>query len=624
VIIQGEVMSVLNEIVAIQLPSVFDNYINTSDEKLDFIRDISKINILVGANNSGKSRFMRLLASQKNYDFFTKNLDILSVNQDIKNKLDEIFENMGRFNFKRIRSIQEESIEKMKRDLPLISFSRDNYASIRSTIGEWAAINDVQNIERLRNGYTNSDEDRKFLDRLRVLTREIGDILDSIQIVDEPLPRRIYIPILRGLRIIDDTRRDIYAIKTKEDYFKGIEDQPEIFTGLNLYEELSNLLLGNNKEREIIRQYQSFISKNLFEDKEISLIPHKKEQTVVVKIGQEKEQPIHRLGDGIQSAIILSFLAYTIKEPSIFFIEEPEVHMHPGLQRKILSFFDKATPHIYFLTTHSNHLLDITLDIAEMSVFTFRKSLNDSADDEKQANFVIEQVDSEVNSSLELLGVKNSSVFLVNATIWVEGITDRWYFRKMLQLYIRKLSNNGQIPMKIEEDTHFSFVEYSGGNITHWSFLDEEDHPIEVQRLCARAMVIVDQDGESKMIRKEKLKSFLEERFIELQCQEVENALPPTIIEKVVHEYEGTGNAKISSYEDYRYKSIGTFIEDELLNGKKKRRGRYAAKSGTIAQKVDFCKRALLHLDTITFDDLPAPTKEVIEQIYNFIVTQQR
>jgi hypothetical protein len=215
-------------------------------------------------------------------------------------------------------------------------------------------------------------------------------------------------------------------------------------------------------------------------------------------------------------------------------------------------------------------------------------------------------------------------VFLVNATIWVEGITDRWYFRKMLNSYMEYLTEQKELKLKLEEDTHYSFVEYGGANITHWSFLDYEEKPIEVKRLCAKSIVIIDKDGEKKEQRKEDLKKFLGERLIILACREVENLLPYKTIKKVVAEYEKIDESELKDfdYEKYQNEYLGTFIETKMLNSKIIRRGGYREpppKTGTLKGKLGFCERAI---PNIQYTDLPDSTKEIIKQIYEFIYSQ--
>lgn len=378
----------------------------------------------------------------------------------------------------------------------------------------------------------------------------------------------------------------------------------------------------------------------MFEGKEVTLIPSEEQKIVVVKIGNELERPIHELGDGIQSAIILTFLPFVSLENCIFFIEEPELFLHPSMQRKILEFYHSLERHLFFMTTHSNHLLDITIDIPEISIYSFRKLIT-SSDDDQTPQFVVENVDDNQSSSLELLGVRNSSVLLVNATIWVEGITDRWYLREMLRMYMKTLPNPKP---KLEEDIHYAFVEYGGDNIKHFSFLDMEEHPIIVDRLCAKAIVIIDQDDEQKKLeRKQQLQDKLGDRLIILPCREIENSLPPEAIRSVVIEYETTKQnpkPEVNSfiYADYQNEPLGTFIKDIIIKGAQSRRGCYDSGSGTITDKLGFCKRALKYINPLTdaelakldteerqlrhlelFKALPESTQQIITKIYDFI-----
>ena len=212
-------------------------------------------------------------------------------------------------------------------------------------------------------------------------------------------------------------------------------------------------------------------------------------------------------------------------------------------------------------------------------------------------------------------------MFLVNATIWVEGITDRWYLRKMLNSYMDYLEENNKLDLRLEEDTHYSFVEYGGANITHWSFLDYEEKPIEVERLCAKAIVVIDKDGEKKEKRKDDLQEVLGERLIILPAREIENLLPYKVIKEVVREYEKNDELVFPefTYDKYQYNYLGTFIQNKMLKNKISRKGGYKAESGTLKDKVKFCEKAL---PKIKYEDLPESTKEIIQNIYNFIREQ--
>lgn len=602
---------------AIKLPNDFDIYREVTGEKIEILEPISKINIFVGANNTGKSRFMRILSKQKKIEILKASFNI----EEVRNSLKEIVESVETADrnvaLSARHGFDRKSIEDAHLLIPNGIKTIDNLATLQGILNTWSGYSVPP--------YTH-DHVISACNSVRRKAKEGSNLIQSLPTyADEMSPNRVYIPTLRGLRPITDSTEDFYANRTINDYFPNSGDSssaPEVFTGWTFYRRLTELLLGNNKERKLIVDYQKFISRALFEDKPIALIPNQKEKVVVVKIGEEKEQPIHHLGDGIQSAIILSFLPFVMQEQTFFFIEEPEMYMHPGLQRKMLNFFASSKrPHLVFLTTHSNHFLDITIDVKDASIFTFRKIFGDSEEDELTPNFTIEAVDSGQESSLELLGVRNSSVFLVNATIWVEGITDRWYLRKMLNSYMDYLEETDELTMNLEEDTHYSFVEYGGANITHWSFLDYEEHPIEVERLCAKAIVIIDGDGEKKMKRKEDLERILGDRLIILPCREVENLLPYPVIKEVVEEYEKDNELALKEYDYEKYKDVplGRFVEDTMLKKNTSRKGGYKADSGTLKDKVGFCEKAL---DKIKFEDLEAANQEIIKGIYQFIVKQ--
>ena len=268
------------------------------------------------------------------------------------------------------------------------------------------------------------------------------------------------------------------------------------------------------------------------------------------------------------------------------------------------------------MTTHSNHFLDITLDFPAISIYTLVKKLEDRDGDEKKPQFSIENLAHGDISALEFLGVRNSSVFLSNCTIWVEGISDRLYFRHYLNLYFEHLNKKDNNFIKFKEDFHYSFVEYSGGNITHWSFLDNEENPMNAERLCGKLFLIADKD-QGKDIRHEKLKTKLGGRFCLLDCLEVENLIRKKVLLKIIEDYEGC-NPEIVNFEeiDYKDESLGTFINNKL-GVYKKRKGSYAAESGTVTDKLGFCKKAIEH--TKEWDDLSEETKNICEKMCKFI-----
>ena len=447
--------------------------------------------------------------------------------------------------------------------------------------------------------------------------------------------KRIYIPSLRGMRV-PPSDKSFYLNRTISDYFSGKVGRfaPEkesasarvselrIFTGLELYDIVRSHLLGSLAERQNVSDFQQFLGQRFFDGLPIALIPREGDDVLHVKIGQEKERPIYELGDGIQSVIILTLPLFVHRDSNLLlFIEEPELFLHPGLQRKLIDAImddgDELTRQV-FVATHSNQFLDMTLEESRVSVYKFRKCFDVETDSEEQIpRFRIENSSNEDFSLLAELGVRNSSLFLANCTIWVEGVTDRLYVRRILEI----VQQDKQ--WRVEEDIHFAFVEYQGGNITHWSFLEceEGEKNIDVKRVCGRLFLITDHDS-GKEERHRQLAESLGDRYYCLPCREIENLLAPDVIKAVIRSYEGE-DVELNEFgrEDYVNEYLGECIENSVLQSESKRPVRtgrpYANTSGTIKDKRSFAERALVYMNSES--DLSREALELGGRIYDFI-----
>lgn len=268
------------------------------------------------------------------------------------------------------------------------------------------------------------------------------------------------------------------------------------------------------------------------------------------------------------------------------------------------------------------------MDIENISLYSFKKELEQKNAKEKQAKFWIENVSNEDHSLLELLGVKNSSIYLSNCTIWVEGITDRYYLRHYLDLYQKSIKL--EIKDVFKEDIHFSFVEYSGNNITHWSFLDDDflfgneadnkSKSMNAERLCGRLFLITDLDSEKSLPRQEKLAEKLKERYYCLNCKEIENLLSKKVLINVIALYEKVDPNEVKfkrsfSEDTYKNKYLGKFIDNNLLE--KRRKAEYGNRSGTINEKVKFCFRAMENIKSI--EDMTEEAIVLTKKVFEFI-----
>ncbi|HEV7925343.1 MAG TPA: ATP-binding protein [Verrucomicrobiae bacterium] len=607
----------------------FEQYkIDSPDESSrKILGNLSKINIFVGPNNSGKSRFMREIAK-------TEKLRFKSAYHEFKNheNLRVPFQQDVRDIFMNNYIADMAGFPRKSDEIPNLSYIVEgdpiptNFRECVEALRELQQQHKPQFRAAGPVGYPQPQPKpailvTRLIERALVADR---DLRSNVHNLPERLAfRKLYFPTLRGLRVLDAQNTDFYATKTKSDYFYAASPI-QIFSGLGMYNEVRQHLLGSHEKRAAIARFEKFLAQNFYDKQPVTIIPREDKGILYIKIGKEAERPIHELGDGVQSIIALTFPLFLLSQsgapvPLVFF-EEPELYMHPGMQRLFLQTLCSFRGFQFFLTTHSNHLLDITLDIENVSLFSFSKQLENSEGEETTASFKIENLMHGNCHFLELLGVRNSSVFLSNCTVWVEGVTDRRYLRRYLELYMK--SNPNIKPFL--EDLHFSFVEYGGANITHWSFLDVDGDSIKVERLCGKLFLVADGDNATdgaKEARYRELAQKLKERFYRLPCKEIENLLSPEILKKVVSQYEdGSPEFNPFDQEAYRREGLGDFIETKMLKGPKKRRGSYREESGTVRGKVEFCEIALKHIGS--FSDLSADAQAIATMIYEFIRSQ--
>lgn len=581
--------------------------------------ELSKTNVFIGENNSGKSRFLRYLFKTDfhslSYENFKKFFNEMNYNITPYGNYGIIYDFY--------HTLPQPNKEKFIKLYDKINSNKELYRNVNFIF--LRILEDHHDTHTLNNKFY-FPIIRGTKDYKTIINNKLDTFLKSADSIQNKDAINHYISLLnldaKGLESFD-----IYNDVITYEYFndnkdiKGIKER--ILTGGKLYNEIKSMLLGDGSQREVIEKFQKFLQENFFSNYDkVQLIPNEEKKVLYVKIGND-ERAIYDWGDGTQQLIVILYSLYKHKDEigKLFFIEEPEMYLHPGILRKFIEVInsDVFKNHQYFITTHSNIVLDTSADTnIKMSIFKFKKVSN--KDDNAGKTFLVEQCNNGDVSLLNELGVRNSSVFLSNCSIWVEGITDRLYLKHYLELYYKKNPKE----KVYRENIDYTFIEYGGGNVVHFNFDEKIDdsNSINAKYINNKIFLIADNDNTKprtkKANRKEKYKSLLGNNFYELPVTEIENLITFETLKQILINQNEDEKEKIcevlSSKKQFSNKKLGKFIDELFPAGDIKR---YAEESGTIKNKLEFCKEAINVMND--YDKLSEEAKTLTQKIYEFI-----
>ena len=644
-----------------------------NEKQLTKLSTLSRVNFFIGANNSGKSRLIReLLKDLQNYRIYQakdasgliplnlnskQQLSILEIPfQDILISVEPLISTLEKYirdpAYKmRLKSLLSIPIDTIFDEYKVYIFHADFRDVMQSLVN-----GDFIKVDLLKEDSKESVR-KKYIEYLwQQLSEKIGGFF--------PLQKGFkctYVPAYRTLRKLlidtasDEEKKSLYyslsprfnnygpineaviRMRTVFDYFlkkqksesysteesySTLLEIDNVFTGESLFEDIKDLRNSPEEKRKNLIEYELFLSKNFFNGNTVTLNALKINglEDVYIKIGNEKEFPIYNLGDGIQAIILLTVPLFFNREYNHFiFYEEPELFLHPGMQRIFLEVLNDFPFVQSFIATHSNHFLDTTIDYPNnISIFSLKKEVNNG-----DVKFNVEMLSSPKISILNELGVRNSSVLLANCSLWVEGVSDRMYIKRYLDIYQKEHRTEKDKISLLKEDMHFTFLEYGGNNIVHYDFspTDNDLSKIKASSICNRIFLIHDADiGKEK--RHQRLKHQLKNNYYQLDVLEIENLLSPQVLIKTLDSYklreDNTLFIPNFKIEDYENLPLGKFVNELIPKGLKK-----IFSSGTnhttpkLYNKIDFAHKALMHINN--WDELTPKAQKLTKAIYKFI-----
>lgn len=302
---------------------------------------------------------------------------------------------------------------------------------------------------------------------------------------------------------------------------------------------------------------------------------------------QKGRVALSKSGSGLKT--VISVLACLILVPVleekplnqyVFGFEELENNIHPALLRRLNDYiYQSAIEHdfIYFLTTHSNVLIDQFSKQSDAQIIHITQ--NETVASCTTVNTYVEN-----NGILDDLDVRASDLLQANGIIWVEGPSDRIYLNKWIELW-----SDGSL----KEGTHYQIIFYGGRLLSHLNAEAPEylEAGISILNTNRNAIMIIDSDKRNQRTPINSTKKRIRDEFdnIDAFCwitkgKEIENYIPAAVVD----DFWGT----TSSQQVGRYQSFFEHIDNLIPNEGTK----YSAKKPLLAEKLipDMTKANLL------------------------------
>jgi len=376
------------------------------------MENIGDLTVLIGPNSSGKSNLLealtlffneldpsiqRTIGPIKDYNWFDRDFQSpieFTITVELrKEELEEIFPN------------NLSSKLKIVDEMNILTISREISGTPTSAVWKTNEI-EVNDVSLIKDGQlvlppgeivrenSNSEDSESSPDILEIIIQNISKKFKGTF---------VYIPSARNVTASDPELRDRFSII-----------QSSLLSELNK--------IGQSFKREHERQWikvEEHMKKASPNVRDLRIISGQ----VTIREEGDIHFPVSFVGGGTQEILMIIYNLFK-EEGEFFGIEEPELHLHPQLSRRLFSILsNRSGEKQIFITTHS-------------TIFVDQANLHDTwlvrmKNRETEVNRIKEP--ERLRDVLYELGNRPSDIFLSNGIIFVEGPSDRIVFSNFFE-----------------------------------------------------------------------------------------------------------------------------------------------------------------------------------------------
>ncbi len=444
------------------------------------LKDLKRINVLIGPNNSGKSNISK---------FFHKLKDLLKDNEQ-RHFRDGDYAIFSRMNHTRINNNDTWSWagDEIKCNIKVNGlnkrwYSKEPYLPIHKT--DDMKLTYVHNVSETSSVFSVEIDDKALIKcpkkgNTQVLNIDLNNYVDFNSNLKALLDTVTYwAELSQSIVFIDPIRhynRKHGNDNYKEYYFEGHETLSRI-KSLQIADELHEWSLFQNNINKWLQ--------DLLNEKIEFRLDNDEPRFIIKRNGKDLISRIDDVGTGVsQLFMILAFLFINRHKQLNVFIDEPEANLHPEAVKVLVRIFERDFKnHTFFITTHSSSLIDEV-----SSDWSIHRVIRSGENSSKilPCNSIVAKYE-----VLDDLGIRASQLLQSNLIIWVEGPSDRIYINKWIKDLVKIESPN----IKIQEGKHYSFLMYGGSNLSTHTILSEENND-NIDILCTSryAVIVCDSD----------------------------------------------------------------------------------------------------------------------------------